>query len=101
MKKSLFLTILSLSIFAVAFLGEAVISVSFESSDGLWSDSTCPLKGRGFRIVLADFEKYRMMANNPNVTLVRTTRAPFWFVQNNPEWNVPYAPPSGYAKPRF
>ena len=86
---------------AAAFLGENAANIRFESSDGLWCDSTCPLKGRGFRIVLVDFEKYRLKAKNPEVTLVRTTRPLLWFfpMKRSPEWNVPYAPPSGYAKP--
>ncbi|MCX6966669.1 MAG: hypothetical protein NTZ46_02635 [Verrucomicrobia bacterium] len=82
-------------------LAEQIFGVNFESSDGLWCDSTCPFKARGFSIVLADFEKYRSKVHDPGLALVRTTRPPlhFFSLTRKPEWCVPYAKPSGHANP--
>ena len=78
--------------------------VTFESSDGNWTDSTAEAKGRDFKLVLRTFETYRFKQNKPDVTLVRVTALPedslFWSSEDkkNPKWKVPYGKPSGRAK---
>ena len=76
----------------------AIENVTFESSDGIWMDFTDNFKGRTFADVLYTFEKYRLLENKPDVTLLRVT-------QRTPEskdcieWKVPFARSGGGAKP--
>jgi hypothetical protein len=87
--------------FALAGSTTYAQALSFESSDGLWTDDIIPWKGRTFKAVLYTFEAYRHIGNHPKVSLVRTTPLPFWsFLVHDvpPEWKVPYSPSSGHAK---
>lgn len=75
----------------------------FESSDGLWWDSTLHFPDpRQFRDVVWSFESYRYHVHDPALTLVRVTPRPrlFWIDpsrDNLAAWRVPYRPPSGRA----
>ena len=89
-----------LGVFACLVSTSKAGSVKFESSDGEWTDEIISIKGRGFLIVLYEFEAYKLTAHKPNVTLVRTTPVRFfYFGANGPEWKVPFAQSSGHAKP--
>jgi hypothetical protein len=48
----------------------------FESSDGLWTDGAYESKGRDFFAILLAFERYKVSANKPELTLVRVTPEP-------------------------
>lgn len=88
-----------LGIVVVALL---VISVGwnpdarFETSDGIWWDSTMHFKGRNFDTVQSEFQDYRSKCKKSDIRLVRTmpirgwivTAWPWYFLQ--PEWRVPF-----------
>lgn len=71
--------------------------VEFQSSDGVWEDWTCRLKGRSFESVLYYFEKYKFQSKRSSAELYRCTPRPsswnlFWSIsdRSDPKWNVPY-----------
>lgn len=73
-------------------------NVSFQSSDGQWSDSEFLGKGRNFETVVTLFEAYKIKCNAANATLQRTTPKPGNFTLENlfndyeaPKWQVPLA----------
>ena len=106
MKPRQIVTIIALCLIVICVIGTVsawATDVQFESSDGVWRDSECGFKGRGFRLVVFSFESYKFLANKPDISLVRVTPRP-WFLlfmwgeeRNNPKWKVPYARPSGQA----
>jgi hypothetical protein len=68
----------------------------FESSDGIWWDSTVHFKGRSFHTIQSEFQDYRTKCNKPSIRLVRTTAIQGWIVTAWPwyllkqEWRVPF-----------
>lgn len=75
--------------------------LSFQSSDGKWTDAEFPSKGHDFHAVVFDFELYKMNCQVPEVTLQRTTKRPAWYEPeswfndySDPKWLVPYADPT-------
>lgn len=95
------------TLLAIAALFAASLSAQdavFESSDGLWTDSTVEKKGRDFQTILWTFESYRMKNNKPDVSLVRITPKPkkSFLKKRIPEedikWKVPLGESSGKAK---
>ena len=73
-------------------------SVSFQSSDGQWSDSESLGKGRKFETVVMLFEAYKIKCNVSNATLQRTTPKPenltlenFFNDYEASKWQVPLA----------
>lgn len=71
---------------ALVFIGLALLvpltsmfsgtSVSFQSSDGRWTDGEVLGKGRKFETVVTLFEAYKIKCNVPEVTLHRVTPKP-------------------------
>jgi len=73
-------------------------NVSFQSSDGQWSDSEFLGKGRKFETVVTLFEAYKIKCNAANATLQRTTEKPpnltlrsLFNDYDAPKWQVPLA----------
>jgi hypothetical protein len=88
----------------LAILGFGILTVAasasdavFESSDGMWTDSTIEKKGRDFRAVLWTFEAYKLKQKKPDVTLVRVTPTP-QKADADLKWKVPFGASSGHAK---
>ena len=90
-------TIITAFAFGIVSFAAHATEISFESSDGLWSDSTVERKGRDFQSILWYFEAYRLKQNKPEVTLVRITPKPM-FANRDPKWEVPLAESSGNAR---
>ena len=71
--------------------------VTYQSSDGGWTDFECNMKGRDFKIILSSFNAYKEKNNKPGVTLKRVTKKPkiynlsWWFADfSDPKWEVTY-----------
>jgi hypothetical protein len=72
--------------------------VRFQSSDGEWADSTVPMKGRNFDVVLRRFQEYQRSCGAQDAQLQRITPRPKWWQvehwlndYDDPEWQVAYA----------
>lgn len=69
----------------------------FRSSDGKWADSETQFKGRGFKVIVWNFEAYKLGCGRPHAQLVRATPQhwynPFvWYSYiSEPKWRVPYS----------
>ena len=81
-----------------SLLGMQTPNVSYQSSDGGWSDAEINTKGRGFRVIRAGFNLYQTHCN-PDAHLQRLTRPnvinvfawPNYLA--HPKWDVPTALP--------
>lgn len=78
--------------------------LSFQSSEGDWSDTAYPAVGRDFQSVVLSFELYKIQCETSDARLERITRKPRWYAPESwfndysaPQWQVPYAEPSPYA----
>lgn len=69
----------------------------FESSDGVWTDSTVDIKGRRFYAVVWEFEAYKLKHHKPTVTLGRITPEPKE-KKTDLKWKVPLGVSSGRAR---
>jgi|APCry1669192522_1035417.scaffolds.fasta_scaffold102916_1 hypothetical protein len=77
---------------------------NYESSDRGMADAEYPLKGRGLKIVQADFENYKEWKGQSDLILYRTSK-PKWWVPSllldnifNERWKLPYMEPSPNPK---
>ena len=86
-----------LALLALSLVSRAA-DASFESSDGLWTDSTVEAQGRDFRQVLWAFEAYKLKRKEPLLRLHRVTPDPEKRVKAaDVKWKVPFSRPSGRA----
>jgi hypothetical protein len=69
---------------------------TFRSSDGKWADSEITFKGRDFRLIVINFEDYKLKCQAPKATLLRATSRNWINVFAWPnylldkKWHVPY-----------
>lgn len=71
--------------------------LTFQSSDGCWSDEEDLLRGKDFKSVLVSFELYKIKCEKPDIVLWRTKQEKkpwnwaWWFDDYNAaKWKVPY-----------
>jgi hypothetical protein len=78
--------------------------VSYESSDGKYSDSELHFKGRGFEAIISGFERYKEECGVNKVSLFRVTEKNYWNVFAWPnylahsKWLTPYREPTSGVK---
>jgi hypothetical protein len=85
------------------YLG-AFADYTYESSDRGMADIEVPWKGRGLKIVQADFEAYKRWKGRDDLVLYRTSKRSWWvaplLIDNitNARWKLPYMEPSEHPK---
>jgi hypothetical protein len=85
------------------YLG-AFADYTYESSDRGMADIEVPWKGRGLKIVQADFEAYKKWKGRDDLVLYRTSKRSWWvaplLIDNitNERWKLPYMEPSEHPK---
>lgn len=71
----------------------------YESSDGHFTETEVPSKGRTFDSMLARFEAHKEFYGRPSLQLFRTTKRSNWNLFHwwdnftHPRWDIPYRPP--------
>lgn len=106
-RRNLIIIAILLGVAAIAgsqfYLG-AFADYTYESSDRGMADIEVPWKGRGLKIVQADFEAYKKWKGRDDLVLYRTSKRSWWvaplLIDNitNERWKLPYMEPSEHPK---